>query len=35
MAILRKSTVQCLSSYFVVYFLKLKLILSYNKVIYY
>ena len=34
-AILHKFTVLCLSSYFVVYFFKLKLILFYNRVIYY
>ena len=32
-AILNKFTVLCLSSYFVVYFLELKLILSYNRVV--
>ena len=34
-AILSKFTVLCLSSYFVVNFLKLKFILFYNRVIYY
>ena len=34
-AILSKFTVLCLSSDFVAYFLKLKLILFYNRVIYY
>ena len=34
-AILSKFTVLCLSSYFAVYFLRLRLILFYNKVIYY
>ena len=33
--ILSKVTVLCLSSYFVVYFFKLKLILFYNRVVYY
>ena len=34
-AILRKFTVLCLYSFFVVYFLTLKLILFYNRVVYY
>ena len=33
-ALLSKFTVLCLSSYFVVYLLKLKLILFYNRVVY-
>ena len=33
--ILNKFTVLCLSSYFAVYFLKLKLIFFYNRVVYY
>ena len=34
-AILNKFTVLCLSSYFVVYFFRLKLILFHNRIVYY